>query len=530
MIAFFIYLIKVSCCIAAWWLVYWFFFRNEKFYTFNRIYLLIGPAVSFLIPLVKIYYPVEIFIPEPSLSIVSENIQAPVQRFNYDSILLYIYVVCILFLMIRQLFLVLKIRGLIRSGGYTPIDNYRLVDSPDVKIPFSFFNYIFVNSRKVPESENRLILAHERSHIAHHHWIDLVVAETGCIVLWFNPFVWLYLRSMRENHEYLADDAVIRNGYSPAYYRAVLINRSFNTPVFQLANSFTQYKFKRITMMKKETSNPLKKLSAMLLIPAACFFFWAFSEPEYHVTIVESESDVSQEDTVAIQNLLPDSVLYIVDGKEIENLKNISNKDIDSVIVLKDQAATQLYGEKGKNGVIIIATKKEQSSAKPVQTTGKTTKVPPPPTLFRISGTVTDAKDGKPLSGVSIIEKGGKTGTVTDMNGNYSIHVPANSTLRFAFVDMATQEVSVTKSQTINVLMAEDQSQGKIEKNILNISNLTGENRPLYIVDGKEIEKLENVNPKEIESITILKDQVATELYGEKGKNGVIILTTESKK
>ncbi|MCL2651298.1 MAG: TonB-dependent receptor plug domain-containing protein [Candidatus Azobacteroides sp.] len=404
MIAFFIYLLKAGGWIAVGWLIYHFFLRNEKFFTFNRAYLMTGLTISFLIPLVKIHYPVKVFIAQTSTVAIAGNVQAPAHPVGIYLVLFCIYIFCIIFLIIRQLFLLLKIKALIRSSGYTIVDNYRLVDSPDAKITFSFFNFIFLNFQQIQDAERQLILAHERSHIFQRHWIDLAIAESACILLWFNPFVWFYLRSIRENLEYLADEAVIRNGYSPALYRAALINQSFNTPVFSLANPFAHYKFKRIVMMKKETSNPLKKLAAMLLIPAACLFLWAFSEPEYRVTTVESS--VSPNDTIKVridstkvkekvidkkettptvavtvqtfgtqsndtieashvtvnirglENASPP--LFVVDGKETSpsSINDINPNRIESIDVLKDKSAIEVYGDKGKNGVVIITTKR----------------------------------------------------------------------------------------------------------------------------------------------------------------------------
>jgi len=448
MIAFFIYLLKVSGWIAAGWLVYHFFLRNEKFYTFNRAYLMTGLAVSFLIPLVKIHYPVKVFMVQTSTVTIAGNAQTPAHPVNIYSVLFYIYIFCIVFLIIRQVFLLLKIRSLIRSAGYTAVDNYRLVDSPDAKITFSFFNYIFLNIGKITEVEQQLMIAHERSHIFQRHWIDLAVTESACIFLWFNPFVWFYLRSVKENHEYLADEAVIRNGYSPVFYRAALINQSFNAPVFSLVNSFSHYKFKRIAMMKKETSNPLKKLAVMLLIPAACIFLWAFSKPEYRVTTVY------QNDTVTVSRDSTASPLIIVDGKESSaKVKDIDPHRIESVNVLKDTFAVKAYGKKGKNGVVIITTKNAKQSPED-STTNKVE--------FHSNGTYTTC-------------------------------------------DSDNQNPIMIRGASINT--------------------------PLYIVDGKEIpsSSANEINPNQIESIDILKNQSATKIYGDKGKNGVVVITTKRK-
>ena len=408
-----------------------------------------GLAASLLIPLMTIHYPVEIFVSLTSTDALAKNIQ-PLERVDFYTILFYLYVFFGAFFIIRQLFLLLKIHILIKSSGYTIVNGCRVVDSPDTKIPFSFFKYIFCNFQQIPEEEKQLILAHEHSHIIQLHRIDLVIAESIRIFLWFNPFAWLYLQSIKENHEYLADKAVIISGYSPVYYRAALINQSLTIPVFSLVNSFTSYKFKRIFMMKKESSNPLKKLAVLLLVPAAGFFLWAFAEPEYHVnatvvtqqtsninlsandsvkvkksktraTVVKVKSAVSQKDTLKSESKVHQdfSPLIFIDGKESAvSLKDIDPDRIESVSVLKNESATSVYGEKGKNGVILITTKR--------------------------------------------------------------------------------------------------------------INKLLERTDPLLIIDGKESSvSINELDPNRIESFSVLKNESATSVYGEKGKNGVILITTK---
>jgi TonB-dependent SusC/RagA subfamily outer membrane receptor len=452
-----------------------------------------GLAASFLIPLMTVYYPVETFIPQtPTLTVV-ENIHASRHPVDIYSILFYLYVFFGAFFIIRQLFLLVKINIRIHSSGYTIVNDCRLVDSPDTKTPFSFYNYIFGNFRQIPESERRLILAHERSHIIQRHWIDLIIAESVRIFLWFNPFVWFYQYSIKENHEYLADKAVIGSGYSPVSYRAALINQSLNIPVFSLVNSFTSYKFKRISMMKKEISNPLKKLAALLLIPAAGLFLWAFAEPEYHVTFGEapqqtsnvypandsvpvetpkvyntvvknvpvvSPKDTLKSEAVAIgvekMNQLPEVLatdtdqsqitvrgvrlepLYIIDGVESASLSKLPPEQIESVRIIKDEEATTIYGEKGKNGVILITTK----------------------------------------------------------NINQLPEVLATDTNQSQII---VQKVKVRQDSS-----------------------------PLYIIDGKESSiSIEELDAGQIESVDVIKNEKATSIYGEKGKNGVVLITTK---
>jgi len=178
-----------------------------------------------------------------------------------------------------------------------------------------------------------------------------------------------------------------------------------------------------------------------------------------------------------------------------EELNEIDPSNVESFEVLKDKSATNQYGEGAANGVIIVTMKRETNTGSQQAET------------IQVSGSVTNFKDGKPLPGVAIVVKGSKSGTVTDMNGKYLINVPKGAILQFSNIGMATQEVAINNRSQINVMMNDE----------------TG--KPLYFVDGKEADGMQNISPDSIESISILKGASAINSYGEKGKNGVVLIT-----
>ena len=206
-----------------------------------------------------------------------------------------------------------------------------------------------------------------------------------------------------------------------------------------------------------------------------------------------------------------------------------------------------------------------------------------------VSGKVTDST-GQPLPGVTVVVKGTTLGTVTDTNGRYSLaDIPENASLQFSFVGMKTQELPIAERISINVIMEEDAigidevvaiGYGTIKKSDLtgsvasvkseNLQNVksgsvadalqglaTGvyvskssfkpggssnllirgvgsfgnggaSNKPLYVVDGIISNAgLDVIAPQDIESIEILKDASSTAIYGSRGSNGVVIITTK---
>jgi len=201
-----------------------------------------------------------------------------------------------------------------------------------------------------------------------------------------------------------------------------------------------------------------------------------------------------------------------------------------------------------------------------------------------VSGKVNDSS-GSPLPGVSVVIKGTTTGTITDANGNYSLsNVPGNATLQFSFVGMKGQEVPVTGKTTVNVEMEEEtvgvdevvvvgygvqkkthltgaitQINAEVLQNrpvktvseglqgfvagfnvddvsgapesspSLNIRGFTGFNSqgsPLVLVDGVE-RSISDVNPNDVESVTVLKDAAASAIYGSRAPYGVLLITTK---
>ena len=100
---------------------------------------------------------------------------------------------------------------------------------------FSFFNYLFINPHSLSQENRRKIFAHEKIHIQQCHSLDLCIAEIICIANWFNPFVWLIKQLILENHEYIADQQVIRK-YKISGYLELLIQQSLKG-----AFSFTNY-------------------------------------------------------------------------------------------------------------------------------------------------------------------------------------------------------------------------------------------------------------------------------------------------
>lgn len=200
-----------------------------------------------------------------------------------------------------------------------------------------------------------------------------------------------------------------------------------------------------------------------------------------------------------------------------------------------------------------------------------------------VTGKVTSSSDGQPIPGVNIMQKGTSVGTITDMDGEYSITTEQNATLLFSFIGMQEHEEVVTSS-VINIAMHNSfadideivvvgygvQKKALVTGANVNVKgdklselntgdavsalqgiaagvNVTrnsgapgagtkvtirgagtiGNASPLFIVDGVAVGDINNLNPSDIESVDVLKDAASAAIYGSRAANGVILVTTK---
>ena len=92
--------------------------------------------------------------------------------------------------------------------------------------PFSFFHWVFLNPEDYSDRERKEILTHEKTHVEQWHSVDMLLGEVLCILFWFNPFVWLLRRDIRQNLEFLADRKVVESGYDRKNYQYHLLRLS----------------------------------------------------------------------------------------------------------------------------------------------------------------------------------------------------------------------------------------------------------------------------------------------------------------
>ncbi len=362
---FLLYLIKSNLWLSCFTLVYFLFLRNERYFLLNRIYLTTGALAALLLPLLDLSYQdfhvstdrgSAITIDQPIINGVvamEESVQL-----NWQPVALALLLVGSLVILTKLVLQIAHIVSLIQQSKVEKQLALFVVRSPQIKTPFSFFSYVFVNPSNSP-TEMREILKHEAEHIRQQHWVDLLLSELLVLVMWYNPLVWLFGHYIRQNHEYLADEMVLRNSTNPGEYKAVLINQILGGEVLRLGHMFSySLNKKRFAMMTLQTSNTIRKLKFLWVIPGAIIIALACSELDEKYA--ESDAETA-EMSIPVRE---DGMLYVIDGKIHEVHEKVINEvlqpeAISSINVYKGEKAMEMYGNIGKNGVIEIVTKSQ---------------------------------------------------------------------------------------------------------------------------------------------------------------------------
>jgi len=296
-------LIKSSALIIIFYLFYLLFLSKETFYKWNRVVLLSGIFLSFVIPfvMIPIYKTLTINIPGVSdINIDNQGIfinlnegafmkSLTQQSIGNTAYLWIIYTIGVLITATKLILSFFSIKKIINNNQKTEIDGYNIIDINEDISPFSFFKNIVVNKSKYSEEELKSIMQHELTHVKQWHTLDIILANILCVVLWFNPFSYLYKRLIEQNLEYIADSTVT-NAQESAEYEYLLLKSIVPELQLQMVNNFLTSPIKRRIMMINSTpSKSSKKLVLLVLIPVLSLFLYSFNTK--NVYVLKSNTD-----------------------------------------------------------------------------------------------------------------------------------------------------------------------------------------------------------------------------------------------
>jgi len=229
------YFLIATISSVVFYAIYYFFLRKEAFHQFNRFYLLGSLIVSLFIPLVRFSISMPVLEAKP-ISDFSEfitYIQLPefsvsaqtASWWSFSKLFWGIYMLGVLIFTLLFIIKIIKISLLIIQSKKNRKGKYIFVEYDENIAPFSFLNYIFINQNAYNKEDNERIILHEQIHVRQYHSWDLIFTELVGIVLWFNPIILLYKRSLQVIHEYLADHRVLQQGIEQGAYLNLLLRQ-----------------------------------------------------------------------------------------------------------------------------------------------------------------------------------------------------------------------------------------------------------------------------------------------------------------
>jgi hypothetical protein len=565
-----IYTGKAAIAAGAFYIAFLLLFQNQKHFTFNRIYLPVSLALSFVIPLItfttiKYIEPVTIsdsgsfaYLPAPN-----EIPQQPAFVFEWYHYLFGLYLLGTAGFLFHLLLGHLKAINIIQKSRVQKIFNYMVNITPKDVHPFSFFSKIVVSEKILSHPDLEIIVSHENIHVREKHTLDILFTEIMFLLQWFNPFAWLLKDAVKNNLEYLTDHEIAKH-YNPQTYQLAMVTLADKQGIAPFLTALNGSQLKnRIVMMKKKTENKYAFVKQLVVLPLLAVLVMGLSNREVKTEIVTSEKNVKIDSLITnLQKSEKTSFKdfkIVVDGKEISTdlpeFKNIkfteeNNYNGRIAVEIADALKIDLHdirssksSSNSPNPFLFIRTKDYVEGSNPeFDKMMERTYAPPffnaskPGTEGEkvITGKVTDEK-GNPIEGASIEVKGRQFGVITDKNGNYKIEIePSDEALIYGYLYHDKKEVIIGDKNKIDLRLKTDgnpPTDGIPFDKSFRMRNSEGDLvKPMYIIDGKEfdIEKHQRLGDGVFSyKGTILNDSIAVKEYGEKGKNGVVILNSE---
>ena len=561
---FFVYILKSSVCLAIFYLFYRLLLARETFHRFNRFSLLGILLLSCLLPLVEVSVKQETEVHQTMLTLeqllmmadavnaTEAGARAETATVTWIQVALLVYLAGIVFFAFRNVYSLVRLLMLLKSGKKEDIGSYLpgrkervtlIVHNCDIA-PFSWMGYIVI-SRKDLEENGREILIHELAHIHNRHSWDLLVADVCIFFQWFNPASWLLKQELQNIHEFEADEMVIKEGVDAKLYQLLLIKKAVGTRLYSMANSFNHSKLKkRITMMLKEKSNPWARLKYLYILPVAAIAVTAFARPE----ISETAEEISRmSDALGMEQA---SLLF-------SRLHDISAAKVNDLTAIVEAKAVKTTEEPVQVAPVLKDTAKPvEGKYIPAEVTEKLQGTP----FFEVVEQMPEYPGGmaaaleyiqKNMRYPETAKKNGTQGRVTvqfivDKEGN----VTEPKVIRAVDKDLDAEAIrlvgtmpkwkpgmqkgqAVAVKYTLPVMFRLEGGEMKSSRTV-EMSRRPGSllDSALVIVDGKEVTQsiLNAINVDRIMSFSVLKDAASTAIYGERGKNGVILITLKEDK
>ena len=316
------YILTTQICFALFWIFYRSVLARRKTLALNRYFLLLSVVLSFLIPALSIpvaEQPYSFVFEAESQPIETITLQAEVSStstLDWGKALLLIQLIGSMTVLLFLVVGLLRLRRITHRASLIQSGKIRIYSFQTPDLAFSLFNRIYLSTSDRDETTLRQIVAHETAHIHFHHSRDILLTCVLQILFWWNPFVWLWKRSLREVHEFQADDFVLNNGIDSQQYITLMLNlNGLNVEYPEFANGFCHsLTKKRLTMMTQNRSKwaRYRVLWSLPLIGALMLCFSFTEQPE----APEQTTTENRTDTLNTKIEKPESMPKFPGGQE----------------------------------------------------------------------------------------------------------------------------------------------------------------------------------------------------------------------
>ena len=521
---FLIYDAKVAVLIAIFYMFYRLMLARETFHRVNRLTLLLTAAASFVLPLcvITLHKTVRMeAVPMVSVGNLQMEVAADAGPEWWQVLLPAIFIIGIVATLGHTLMSMFRILMLIkRSEKHPQPDGITIcVTSNDQIQPFSWMRYI-VMSRRDYEDGNPAILAHERGHIRLRHSWDLLLVDTLTALQWFNPAMWMLRQDLRAIHEYEADGEVLSLGINARQYQYLLITKAAGIGGYSLANGISHSTLKnRINMMlhKKSERRSLLKLLALIPIVGLALALNAKTVTDYVYDEPQKQQPVKKGKKAGTIK---------VNGQEIKVVEQ------DDIVTVEGEVEAPAQESPADDAFDVVEQMPEYPGGPKALMEFLNNNVQYPAEAEkagiqgRVIATFVVEKDGS-ISNAKVVKSvdplldaealrviGAMPNWKPGMQNGKVVRVKYTVPLSF-HLDGGGEEIDHLCREDGTIVEID------IEKGDTTIV------KPLFIVDGKVMDgkKVYSINPKTIERYYMQNGQEAIDKYGDKAKDGVILIT-----
>jgi hypothetical protein len=522
--ALFIYIAKSAGLIILFYCAYYFLLRKETFFNSNRWFLLIGLITSVVLPF-AVYKKVVWVNPDLS-SNLSLNPIEPLQNsenksfeINWFYVLLSIYIIGLLVLLIKFAMDFYSLNSVLKGKKIQQQADFKFIDTNENIAPFSYFEYIVYNSSMYTASELENIIEHEKVHSDQNHTVDVLISRAFCMLFWFNPVVWLYKKAIAQNLEFIADKEAAKKLSDKKAYQYTLLKITTHESCVAITNHFYQSLIKkRIVMLNKNQSKKRNLVKYCVVVPALAAFVLLFQveviAKEKQQSLKEVSGDIKSVHVYKINKNSTDAELNLIK----ENLKKDHNIDFE-ISDVKRNSDNNLTSIK-------IDLKNGNQQAQSIQTAGDQT-------IKDFGIIVTTQKDGTQKIGIQTSDETTNTKTekspkiVTSKKLKTKVNTNDNT---YSNVSTKTNTNSDTNISTTVTVNSDNKTVTANGVTILKSSKTKVKaGSQLIIVDGTEMPgsfDIEEIDPREIKSVSVYTGTNAEAKYGDRGANGVIEIKT----